>query len=682
MILRSAVVILLMMESGMLSMLADQHLVPLFCILISIFLYFKPLQYQVALSVKVLVPASLVGYFCFRAVSLDGITLDRTDFVFPVWVTNSLGECFLIGQIFELIKKRNSRDGLLNFCMLAMACIVCACSRFATLTERSLLFIGAIICVTLICVIFQYSTRSFAKEALSRRQYTSRSSLIAITMLTVGLGTWYLSGFLRGNIEGFQEWWVENVTNQISGFAATEIKYSQSATLENITNLKKSNPMNPVLHVYSQTPPGYLRGASYTRFDGKSWGKSNQQKYLSVPSMASPPVLEEPGLNVYPVQRDPQSTRYKKIAIENIDSLYVFTPLHVDFYSAKTKGVQNDKFLFVNWDGTLRNVDQKSIYSGYVGNLPAISELSPQAAIQLSENYFGLEPEVTILALEITKSDSTDKQRIASIESFFSSNYSYSTDQKKFPADRDRLSYFIRERPAAHCEFFGSAAVAILRANGIPARYVTGFGAMEKSTEEDYYVARNRDAHAWAEAYDRDQGKWVIVEATPGVNFPKDVWENDDVGDSDDGESNVDITADGNRFQFSFFFQGIWIQVREFFEEIGRQLRGPLNIVITLLILFGVFYRYWWKPRRDPLYGSRGSMLEAQFRKAERILARYRLVRNSNETLWQFERRIRAEVDMELERKLEPVLQWLRQYETLRYGFFSSSDAIPAVPRI
>jgi len=205
---------------------------------------------------------------------------------------------------------------------------------------------------------------------------------------------------------------------------------------------------------------------------------------------------------------------------------------------------------------------------------------------------------------------------------------------------------------------------------------------MEKSTEEDYYVARNRDAHAWAEAYDRDQGKWVIVEATPGVNFPKDVWENDDVGDSDDGESNVDITADGNRFQFSFFFQGIWIQVREFFEEIGRQLRGPLNIVITLLILFGVFYRYWWKPRRDPLYGSRGSMLKAQFRKAERILARYRLVRNSNETLWQFERRIRAEVDMELERKLEPVLQWLRQYETLRYGFFSSSDAIPAVPRI
>ena len=75
-------------------------------------------------------------------------------------------------------------------------------------------------------------------------------------------------------------------------------------------------------------------------------------------------------------------------------------------------------------------------------------------------------------------------------------------------------------------------------------------------------------------------------------------------------------------------------------------------------------------------------MLKAQFRKAERILARYRLVRNSNETLWQFERRIRAEVDMELERKLEPVLQWLRQYETLRYGFFSSSDAIPAVPRI
>lgn len=43
---------------------------------------------------------------------------------------------------------------------------------------------------------------------------------------------------------------------------------------------------------------------------------------------------------------------------------------------------------------------------------------------------------------------------------------------------------------------------------------------MEKNNHGGYWVARNRDAHAWVEAFDRDRG-WVLVEATPVGGVPQ-----------------------------------------------------------------------------------------------------------------------------------------------------------------
>ena len=59
----------------------------------------------------------------------------------------------------------------------------------------------------------------------------------------------------------------------------------------------------------------------------------------------------------------------------------------------------------------------------------------------------------------------------------------------------------------------------MLRLAGVPARYVTGFVVTEKNTSGGYWIARNRDAHAWAEAWD-DQRGWVTVEATPPDGLP------------------------------------------------------------------------------------------------------------------------------------------------------------------
>ncbi len=82
------------------------------------------------------------------------------------------------------------------------------------------------------------------------------------------------------------------------------------------------------------------------------------------------------------------------------------------------------------------------------------------------------------------------------------------------PAGVDPVEDFLFSQPAGHCELFASAAVLLLRAAGVPARYVTGFRGGDWNAVGGYVAVRDDRAHAWAEAFVPDAG-WVRVDATP-----------------------------------------------------------------------------------------------------------------------------------------------------------------------
>ena len=65
---------------------------------------------------------------------------------------------------------------------------------------------------------------------------------------------------------------------------------------------------------------------------------------------------------------------------------------------------------------------------------------------------------------------------------------------------------------------FGSAVVVMSRAAGVPARFVTGDYAHERSGKNELTV-RQRDAHAWAECWIDGTG-WITVDATPASGLP------------------------------------------------------------------------------------------------------------------------------------------------------------------
>ncbi len=58
----------------------------------------------------------------------------------------------------------------------------------------------------------------------------------------------------------------------------------------------------------------------------------------------------------------------------------------------------------------------------------------------------------------------------------------------------------------------------LLRAAGIPTRYMVGYAIDEYSTLEGMYISRSRDAHSWVLAY--INGVWRMVDTTPAIWAP------------------------------------------------------------------------------------------------------------------------------------------------------------------
>jgi hypothetical protein len=79
----------------------------------------------------------------------------------------------------------------------------------------------------------------------------------------------------------------------------------------------------------------------------------------------------------------------------------------------------------------------------------------------------------------------------------------------------DPVVNWLREGTRGHCELFAGAFVLMARDAGYPARMVVGFAGGSWNAVEDYFLVRNREAHAWAEIYDQERDEWLRVDPTP-----------------------------------------------------------------------------------------------------------------------------------------------------------------------
>ena len=145
-----------------------------------------------------------------------------------------------------------------------------------------------------------------------------------------------------------------------------------------------------------------------------------------------------------------------------------------------------------------------------------LTEAPPNENDLVVENNY--RPDFDRLVNELSLKGRSAIETVREVERFFAENFTYTlTQRNRFPRGKF-LTGFLFESREGHCEYFATSTVLLLRAAGIPARYVTGYAVDEYSPLEGEYLARSRDSHSWAIAWVNDG--WRVVDTTPSVWSP------------------------------------------------------------------------------------------------------------------------------------------------------------------
>ena len=118
---------------------------------------------------------------------------------------------------------------------------------------------------------------------------------------------------------------------------------------------------------------------------------------------------------------------------------------------------------------------------------------------------------VTPLTQEEWMSQYSDFITAQAICGHLARNYTYSLSGEN--RGEDMIMQFLTETKRGHCSLYASAMTLLLRTEGIPARYCTGFSIYPDSVSGNTAVLREKNLHAWVEVYFEDIG-WVTFDPT------------------------------------------------------------------------------------------------------------------------------------------------------------------------
>ena len=120
---------------------------------------------------------------------------------------------------------------------------------------------------------------------------------------------------------------------------------------------------------------------------------------------------------------------------------------------------------------------------------------------------------VRALARQITAPAATPFAKALAVEAYLRATYPYRLEVPAAPGGRDAVDYFLFDVRAGFCTYYASAMTVLLRAEGVPARIVSGFTMGSYDYDRRAYRVPAEAAHAWVEVYFPGYG-WVEFEPT------------------------------------------------------------------------------------------------------------------------------------------------------------------------
>lgn len=172
----------------------------------------------------------------------------------------------------------------------------------------------------------------------------------------------------------------------------------------------------------------------------------------------------------------------------------------------------------------------EQLYQDYVYQV--YTKLPDKGLEQLKQDFSAVNPQIKGKSVQ---------EKIKFVKEYLAANTQYSLSPGKPPKGKDFVEYFLYDNRKGYCSHYASAATLMLRAMGIPARYVEGYvvnssnivkkknstqtvyGYSDKKAykikaEQGEALIRDSSAHAWVEVYIDGCG-FVPVEFTPGFEM-------------------------------------------------------------------------------------------------------------------------------------------------------------------
>jgi transglutaminase-like putative cysteine protease len=115
------------------------------------------------------------------------------------------------------------------------------------------------------------------------------------------------------------------------------------------------------------------------------------------------------------------------------------------------------------------------------------------------------------LAHDVTGGAPDGFDKATALEGYLRDNFTYTTHVDPIPTDQDWVDYFLYESKQGYCDYFATAMVVMLRAEGVPSRVASGFAPGDFDQNTGLSIVRENHAHSWVEAYFPRYG-WITFE--------------------------------------------------------------------------------------------------------------------------------------------------------------------------
>ena len=567
---------------------------------------------------------------------------------------HAVGQYFLALQAVQFLIRQPGERMTAMLPFYGTVVLICAGDVYVTRMQLAT-YQTFVIAFVLLSAGYYGSMRAFSENAGARTS-TGRATLAALGLGMAAGMTWVGCFLLHRHWDDLEQFF--DGRNQPASFSG--LGFSRQARLGSIEHRKSLQSDTTALRVYSTVMPGYLRGAAYDEYRDAQWNALGHGQVLSPLGMQPPLVPAAVAGSPAFVLRQTPSSQWTSLEVwkdPQVPADAVFAPLGATVFQASV-----DSMLVDHHDVVVST--SLSPGQDFVAHIPA-QQADPAFDALMRRRLTELpaelrdDPRLRQLAAELFAPCRTPREKVLAVERWFHQHYEYSLSVR-VPRQGDPIAWFLTERPAAHCEFFASGAATLLRMGDVPCRYVTGFVTVEFNPAGGYWLARNRDAHAWVEAYLPDSG-WTTVEATPASGVPAPST------DLSAGHVLDDLWLRILRIRAAVAragWRGLGLATWRLLEVLLATLPGRIALLAVLALLS---WRLVATVRWVRLTHECGptSDLTRLLARMDRRLRKTSLVRPPAETLHQFASRLQTEA--RLKPQLAQAATWYEHYATVRY---------------